>query len=344
MSEIKQPTSDNYQETLKAVKERILQAQYNALKAVNKELIALYWDLGKLIIENQELYGWGEGTVQQLAKDLQQDFPGVRGFSSRNLHYMRRFYLTYKDNSKLQPLVAEISWSHNTIILDKCSDDLQREFYIKMSIKFGWSKRTLSVELDSKAYERWLLNQTNFEMTISADRRAKATLSVKDDYNFDFLGIEGEPSERELEDALISNITKLLAEMGGYFTFAGRQVPIKVSENEYYIDLLFYHRQLKSLIAVDLKIGDFKPEYAGKMQFYLSALDEQFRVEGENPSIGIIICQGKDRTIVEYTLKSVTQPIGVATYRTYNIEQLPETISKYLPSQEEIEKRLVQLS
>jgi len=337
-----EPT-DSYQEVLKAIKERVRQAQYQALKAVNTELIAAYWDLGRLIVENQERYGWGEGIVDRLAKDLRLDFPGVRGFSNRSLRYMRSFYLTYLNKPKLQSLIAEISWTGNLAILDKCNTDQEREFYLKMAKNYGWSSRTLSNQLDTKAFERWLLNQTNFDLAISADRRAKATLAVKDDYNFDFLGIEGDTSEREIEDGLVANITKLLAEMGGYFTFAGRQVAIKVSENEYFIDLLFYHRQLKCLVAIDIKAGEFKPEYAGKMQFYLTALDEQARVEGENPSVGIVVCKDKDRTIVEYTLKSVTQPIGVSTYRTYNVAQLPQVIAKYLPSQEEIEKRLTQL-
>ena len=256
---------------------------------------------------------------------------------------MRKLYLTYKDNPKLQPLAGEISWSHNQLILDKCTTDQEREFYLKVSRNFGWSKRTLTNEINTQAYQRWILNQTNFEVALSAEQRAKAVLAVKDDYNFDFLAIEGTPSKRELEDALVSNITKLLAEMGGYFTFAGRQVPIKVADQEYLIDLLFFHRKLKCMVAVDLKTGEFKPEYAGKMQFYLTALDELARVEGENPSIGIIVCKDKNRTIVEYTLKSVTQPIGVATYHTYDIAQLPKTISKYMPSQEEIETRLTGL-
>jgi predicted nuclease of restriction endonuclease-like (RecB) superfamily len=299
--------------------------------------------LGKLIVDNQEKYGWGEEIVQQLAKDFKTEFEGERGFSAQNLWYMRNFYLTYKDKSKLHTLGGEISWSHNKVILDKCTTDQEREFYLKMAKNNVWSKRRLADELNNKTFERWLTNQTNFDLTISADRRAKATLAVKDDYNFEFLGMEGTPSEREIEDALIANITKLLAEMGGYFTFAGRLVAIKVSDDEYFIDLLFYHRQLKCLVAVDIKTGDFKPAYAGQMQFYLSALDEQARVEGENPSIGIIICQGKDRTVVEYTLKAVNQPIGVSTYHTYERNQLPEAIAKYLPTQDEIEQRLTKL-
>ncbi|NWJ96793.1 MAG: DUF1016 domain-containing protein [Chloroflexi bacterium] len=334
---------DSYVEFLKAVKERVRQGQYAALKAVNKELITLHWDLGRLIVETQQKYGWGESVIEHLAKDLKLEFEGERGFAVRNLRYIRSFYLTYCDDEKLQSLIAEIGWTHHLKILG-CKDSKEREFYLRMTKIYAWSVRALEQQIVNKAYERWLLNQTNFEGTLPEDKRARAVLAVKDDYNFDFLGIEGEPSERELEDGLVANITKLLAEMGGYFTFAGKQFRIEVDEKEYFVDLLFYHRQLKCLVAIDLKTGEFKPEYAGKMQFYLSALDDQSRVEGENPSIGLIVCRKKDRTTVEYTLRDVNRPMGVATYHNYaGIKELPDKIAKYLPSEEEIEKRLTQL-
>jgi predicted nuclease of restriction endonuclease-like (RecB) superfamily len=337
--------SDTYAEFLNLVKERVRQAQYTALKAVNKELLALYWDLGRMIVEKQERYGWGEQVVKRLSKDLKIELEGMSGLSPQNLWYMRKFYLTYKNQPKLQQLAGEIGWSHNQLILDKCKTAPEREFYLKMSRDLAWSRHTLLKQLNGNAYERWLLNQTNFESTVSEERQARAILAVKDDYNFDFLGIADDPSERELEDALVSNITKLLAEMGGYFTFVGRQFRLEVEGEEYFIDLVFYHRQLKSLVAVDLKKGEFKPEYAGKMQFYLSALDDQARVEGESPSIGIIVCRKKNRTTVEYTLRDVNRPIGVASYNHYSsIEQLPEIIAKYLPSEEVIEKRLNDLA
>jgi len=257
---------------------------------------------------------------------------------------MRKFYLTYKDNPKLQQVAGEIGWGHNLLILDKCKQPQEREFYIRMSRTFGWSRSTLEKQIADKSFERWLLNQTNFDETILEDRRARAVLAVKDDYNFDFLGLPPEASERELEDGLIANITKLLAEMGGHFTFAGRQFRLEVEGDEYFIDLLFYHRQLKSLVAVELKKGEFKPEDAGKMQFYLSALDDQVRIEGENPSIGLIICRSKNRTKVEYTLRDVNRPIGIASYNQYSsVDQLPQTIAKYLPSEEVLEKRLTDL-
>jgi len=335
MSEI---APDNYQFFLKDIKERILSAQYEALRAVNKELIALYWDIGKMIVERQEKEGWGKSVVERLAKDLQKEFPGIKGFSERNLWNMRNFYLTYKDSKKLQPLVAEISWTKNVLIMSKCKDDLEREFYIKMTTKFGWTKNVLIHQVESRAYERFLLNQTNFDRALPEKYRPQAKLAVKDEYTFDFLELREEHSERELELALINNIRRFLIEMGGYFTFIGNQYRLEVGGDEFFVDLLLYHRRLRCLVAIDLKVGEFKPEYAGKMQFYLSVLNDTVRLAEENPSIGIILCKEKNRIIVEYALKDTTQPIGVSTYKITTT--LPEELRKYLPSGEEIAKRL----
>ena len=335
MSEI---ASNNYQLFFKDIKERILSAQYEALKAVNKELIALYWDLGKMIVERQEEEGWGKSVVERLAKDLQKEFPGIKGFSERNLWNMRIFYITYKNSKKLQPLVAEISWTKNVVIMGKCKDDLEREFYIKMTKKFGWTKNVLIHQIESHAYERFLLNQTNFNQALPEKYSHQAKLAVKDEYTFDFLELGEEHSERELELALINNIRRFLIEMGGYFTFIGNQYRLEVGGDEFFVDLLLYHRKLRSLVAIELKIGEFKPEYAGKMQFYLSVLNDTIRLAEENPSIGIILCKEKNRIIVEYALKDITQPIGVSTYRITST--LPEDLREYLPSGEEIAKRL----
>jgi predicted nuclease of restriction endonuclease-like (RecB) superfamily len=335
MSEI---APNNYQLFFKEIKERILSAQYEALRAVNKELIVLYWDLGKMIVERQEEEGWGKSVVERLAKDLQKEFPGIKGFSERNLWNMRIFYLTYKDSKKLQPLVAEISWTKNIVIMEKCKDDLEREFYIKMTKKFGWTKNVLIHQIESRAYERFLLNQTNFDKTLPEKYRHQAKLAVKDEYTFDFLELGEEHSETELELALINNIRRFLIEMGGYFTFIGNQHRLEVGGDEFFVDLLLYHRKLRCLVAIELKVGEFKPEYAGKMQFYLSVLNDTIRLAEENPSIGIILCKEKNRIIVEYALKDTTQPIGVSTYRI--TPTLPEELQKYLPSGEEIAKRL----
>lgn len=333
--------SEDYKQFLQILKARVAQAQYQALKAVNKELISLYWDIGRTITEKQEQFGWGENIVVQIARDLQTEFPGVRGFSRSNVFNMRRFYLTYKDDEKIQTLSGQIPWSHNTLILDKCKSPEEREFYLDQAVRHHLSYRALERKVSSNEYARYLQNQTNFPETLPPVQADRALLAVKDDYNLDFLGLAEEHTERELEDALILNITKFLSEMGGYFAFVGRQFRVEVSDGEYFIDLLFYHRKLKSLVAVELKAGKFEPEYAGKMQFYLSALDDKVRLEDENPSIGIIVCRSKDRTVVEYTLRDVNRPIGVASYNQYErLEDIPERISKYLPSPDEIVDRL----
>ena len=289
----------DYQAFLKEIKGKILEAQYKALKAVNLELIKLNWDIGKSIVENQEELGWGKSVVENLSKDLQYEFPGMQGFSSRNLWLMRSFYLEYKDNKKLQPLVAEISWTHNLILMEKCKDLLEREFYLRVIKKYGWSKSILIHQIESQAYERYLLNQTNFDKALEEKYRHQANLAVKDSYNFDFLELGEEYDERKLELGLIKNVRSFLLEMGGDFSFIGNQYKLNVDGDEFFIDLLLYHRRLKSLVAIELKTTDFMPEYAGKMQFYLSVLDDKVKQEDENPSIGIIICKTKRRTGVQ---------------------------------------------
>ena len=225
---------DNYQSFLKDIKERILSAQYEALRAVNKELVAIYWDIGSMIVERQEKEGWGKSIVERLSEDMQKEFLGIAGFSVQNLWYMRQFYLTYRGNEKLQPLVGEISWSKHIIIMSKCKDDLEREFFIKMTKKFGWTKNVLVHQVESRAYERFLLNQANFDQTLPEKYRPQAKLAVKDEYTFDFLELGEEHSEREFELALINNIRRFLIEMGGYFTFIGNQYRLEVGGEEYF--------------------------------------------------------------------------------------------------------------
>jgi predicted nuclease of restriction endonuclease-like (RecB) superfamily len=337
----KEIKSNEYKLFIKSLKERIHSAQYEALKAVNKELINLYWDIGKMIVEQQEKHSWGKAIVDNIADDLQKDFPGMSGYSSRNLWYMRNFYLNYKDNEFLQPMVAEISWTKNIVIFEKCKDDLEREFYIKMTKKFGWSKNVLIHQIENQSYEKYLTNQTNFDKTLPEKYKNQAKLAVKDEYTFDFLELLEEHTEHELETALINNVRKFLIEMGGYFSFIGNQYRLEVDEEEYFIDLLLFHRKLKCLVAVELKIGKFIPEYAGKMQFYLSVLNDKVKLEDENPSIGIIICKEKNRLIVDYALKDTKQPIGIAEYKITN--RLPKDLKKYLPTASEIKDKIKQL-
>ncbi|MFN5853386.1 MAG: YhcG family protein [Pirellulaceae bacterium] len=328
------PLPSDYNQLLAEVKDRIRSAQYAALKAVNTELVGLYWDLGRLIVEKQEQSGWGKSVVERLSQDLRKEFPGVAGFSVQNLWYMRQFHLEYREHEKLQPLVGEIAWAHNLVIMSKCKDPLEREFYLRMTRKFGWSKNVLIHQIANQSYEKSLLGQTNFDQTLTPALRSQAKLAVKDEYTFDFLELAEEHSERELERALIARVEDFLRAMGGLFAFMGSQYRLEVDGREYFLDLLLFHRRLRSLVAIELKIGDFQPEFVGKMQFYLTALDRQVRQDDENPSIGIILCKEKNRTIVEYALHDANKPIGVATYEI--TRTLPKELKEQLPRPEQI--------
>ena len=331
----------SYAGLLTEIKQRVRSAQYAALKAVNRELIGLYWDIGRLIVERQTGRTWGKSVVEHLARDLQAEFPGIQGFSASNLWRMKLFYETYAASKKLAPLVREIGWSHNLIIMEQCGDVLEREFYLRMARKFGWSKNVLAMQIENQTYQKTLLGQTNFEKTVPARLRDQAKLAVKDEYTFDFLELGEEHSERELERALIGRIEKFLREMGGVFTFLGSQYRMEIGSDEYFIDLLLYHRGLRCLLAVDLKIGPFKPEHVGKMQFYLAALDDRVRRPDENPSIGMIICRTKERAVVEYALRESNKPIGVGTYQI--VKRLPPRLKGQLPDPAVIEKLLTKI-
>ncbi len=324
----------DYAPLLSALKERVRAAQYAALKAVNTELVGLYWDIGRVLVERQAGDTWGKGVVQQLATDLQLAFPGVSGFSASNLWRMRAFFEAYQGLEKLAPLVREVGWSHNLVILERCSDALQREFYLRMTRKLGWSKNVLIHQIDNQSYEKSLLGQTNFDQALTPELRAQAKLAVKDEYTFDFLELGEAHSERELERALIGRIEDFLRAMGSMFAFMGSQYRLEVDGREFFIDLLLFHRRLRCLVAIELKVGEFQPEFVGKMQFYLAALDRQVRQADENPSIGIILCKEKSRTIVEYALHDANKPIGVATYQITST--LPQNLAGQLPPPEAI--------
>ncbi len=327
-----------YSAFFEEIREAIRRSQYEALKKVNKELIGLYWQIGKAIVERQEQHGWGKSVVETLSEDLQAEYPGATGYSVQNLWYMRQFYREYKGSEKLQPLVGEISWSKHLVIMSKCKEDLEREFYIKMTRKFGWTKAVLLHQIETKAYESFLLNQTNFDQVLVEKYKDQAKLAVKDEYSFDFLEMSEDYSERELELSLVKDIRKFLIELGGDYAFIGNQHRIKVGTEEFYIDLLLYHRGLQCLVAIELKTGSFKPEYVGQLQFYLTTLNEQEKKEHEQPAIGILICRDKDRTVVEYALKMMHHPMGIASYRIE--KEVPEEMKSYLPSPEEITERI----
>ena len=317
---------------------RIRSAQYEALKAVNKEMIALYWEVGKRITEQQTALGWGKSVVENLSRDIQKEFPGIKGFGVSNMWDMARFYTEYQSNEILQPLVGEISWSKHIVILTKCKETQQRQFYILATKKYGWTKDVLINKIEAKTYENYLLGQSNFDNTLPDKIKNQAILALKDEYTFDLVGLAEEHSEYELEQAIIKNIRAFLMEFGTDFSFIGNQYRLEVDGKEYFIDLLLYNRRLQAMIAIELKIGEFQPEYKGKMEFYLNILNDTVKLPHENPAIGIIICKSKSRMIVEYALKSSNMPIGVATYSLSS--ELPEAYKKLLPTSEEIAKKI----
>ena len=324
----------DYQEWLGSIKQQVHSARLRAALAANSELIHFYWVLGAQIAQKQAQSQWGDKLISQLSADLQQAFPGVGGFSASNLWRMKAFFEAYRDQEKLAPLVREIGWSHNLVILERCNNALQREFYLRMTRKMGWSKNVLIHQINNQSYEKSLLGQTNFDQALTAELRAQAKLAVKDEYTFDFLELGAEHSERELERALIGRIEDFLRAMGSMFAFMGSQYRLEVDGREFFIDLLLFHRRLRCLVAIELKVGEFQPEFVGKMQFYLAALDRQLRQADENPSIGIILCKEKSRTIVEYALHDANKPIGVATYQITST--LPQDLAGQLPPPEAI--------
>lgn len=329
---------EGYKSVLESIVAKIKEAQTRAMVAVNHEIIAIYRDIGKTLHEKQQTSEWGDSVVEQLAKDLKNSFPGMKGFSPRNLWIMKDFYGSYLGNEKLQTLSAEISWSHNVAILSKCNDHLEREFYMRMSKRNSWTYRVLLNQIDNKNYEKTMVSQTNFDKNLPEKMRLEAKLSVKDEYVFDFLELGEEHSEHELERAIVQNIERFLREVGSVYSFMGSQYRLEVDGQEFIIDLLLFNRKLKALVAIELKIGPFIPEYIGKMQFYLSVLNDTVRLKDENPSIGIILCKEKSRTIVEYALKETNKPINVAAYKT--MHTLPKELKDELPSPDQIAKLL----
>jgi predicted nuclease of restriction endonuclease-like (RecB) superfamily len=329
--------TNNQRTFIASIKEKIRLAQYEALKEVNVQLIKLYWEIGKDIAEKQ-VESWGKSIVPVLSRELQKDFPGTSGFSERNLWLMAQFYNEYKNIEFLQPLVAEISWTKHIVIMNKIKDNQERRFYIMATKKYGWTKNVLVHQIENKTYEKYLLGQTNFDANLPASIKNQAILSVKDEYTFDFLDLSDEHSEKQLEMALVNNVRSFLLEMGNQFTFIGNQFKLQIEDKDYYIDLLLYHRELQCLVAIELKIGEFQPEYKGKMEFYLSLLNDIVKLPHENDSIGIIICKEKNRTIVEYSLKTSSMPIGVSTYTT--TAKLPKDYKNLLPDSKAISEKL----
>jgi predicted nuclease of restriction endonuclease-like (RecB) superfamily len=332
-------TSKDYLAFLKEIKVKIAKARIAAYKNLNKGLIELYRDIGKSIVEKQQKHGWGKRIVERLSDDLRKEFHDVKGYSAQNLWYMRQFYLAYKDFPNLQQAVGEIPWGQNLVILSRVKNIKDREFYVKATIQFGWSRDVLVHQIEAEAHKQAKVKKIhNFPKTLPAHLSEQANLAMKDTYTLDFLDVAEPLLERELERKLLENLKKFLIELGLGFCFIGNQYKIKLNEKEYYIDLLFYHRFLHCLVAIDLKMGEFKPEHAGKMNLYLNLLDEKIKLPEENPSIGIIICKDRDRLEVEYTLKGINKPIGVSKYKI--TRKLPAQLKNKLPTQKDIEKGL----
>jgi predicted nuclease of restriction endonuclease-like (RecB) superfamily len=308
------------------------------MTAVNRELVLLYWAIGRRILENQRLEGWGAKVIDRLSQDLRKTFPEMTGFSSRNLKYMRAFAEAWSDEGFVQAVLAQIPWYHNTTLLDKVKDSAVREFYVRQTIVHGWSRAVLVHQIESRLHRRQGKALNNFDRVLPAPQSDLARETLKDPYIFDFLTLGDEVQERELERGLIEQVRRFLLELGAGFALVGTQYLLTVDGQDFFLDLLFYHLRLRCYVVVDLKVGDFQPEHAGKMSFYLSAVDNLLRHADDQPTIGLILCKTKSRMVAEYTLQGQQKPIGVASYRT-----LPARLRNTLPSPKELEARFVGL-
>lgn len=327
-----------YADLLSNLKERIRLAQIRAGISVNRELVLLYWGIGKDILERQDRAGWGARIIDQLGQDLRQEFPEMKGLSPRNLKYMRAFAEAWPDEEIVQQLVAQIPWGHNIRLLDKLPNSETRTWYAQRTIQNGWSRNVLEIQIETKLHERQGAASTNFESTLPATQSDLAREIIKDPYKFDFLGIGQEAEERVIEDALVRHIQEFLMELGVGFAFVGRQHRLEVGGDEFFIDLLFYHLRLRCYIVIELKAGKFKPEYAGKLNFYLSAVDDLLRHPSDEKSIGILLCREKNAVVAEYSLRDLTKPMGVAQYEL--ARSLPSELEGALPSIEQLEHEL----
>jgi len=331
-----------YLSFLEDVRDRIQHTQIRVVKSANRELIELYWSLGQLIVEKQEAFGWGKSVVEQLATDLRSGDHGRRGFSAQNLWYMRQFYNAYRQDPILQQLVGEIPWGQNLIILSKVKSRDARHYYLKATQEMGWTRAVLIHNIQSKSYEQHgLVNkQHNFQQALPKHQAEQADQAIKDVYLLDMLGVEAPILEAELESRIVAKIRDVMLALGYGFAFIGNQYRIRANDTDYYIDLLFSNRRLNSLVAVELKVGRFKPEYAGKMNFYLNLLDDFVREPHENPSIGIILCTERNYFEVEYALRGLDKPVGVSEYVLTH--ELPSSLEDKLPDAEQLRKRIQQ--
>ncbi len=337
-----------YREFFNEIKEKIRSAQLKAAIAASRELTQLYWDLGKDIVEKQEKEGWGSKVLERVAKDLQNEFPGIEGFSRANIFRMRAFYLAYSNcltavrqlhNDPLVPFF-NIPWGHNFVLLDKLKSFEERLWYAKKIIEHGWSRSILTIWIENDLYRREGKAITNFKTTLPAPQSDLAQQTLKDPYVFDFLTLHKAHLEKDLEDGLVNHIQKFLIELGQGFAFMGRQYLLSVSGQPFYIDLLFYHVKLRSFVVVELKAKAFKPEDVGQLNFYLSAVDDMIKHPTDNPTIGILLCKDRDKVIAEYAFRGIDRPMGVVEYETMLTKAIPEDLKSSLPTVEEIEAEL----
>ncbi len=353
------PSPDGYEAWLTDLKHRIHRAQQTATLAVNRELIQLYWQIGNDILSRQAAQGWGAKVIERLAHDLRSAFPDMKGFSPRNLKYMRAFAAAWPDTGFYQGLLgqkegaavvpqavgqfvqaplAQIPWYHHIALLDKLNTSDERLWYAAKTIENGWSRNILVMQIESRLLERSGTAVTNFERTLPKAQSDLARESIKDPYRFDFLGLGEEAQEREIEGALVQHVTDFLLELGAGFAFVGRQVLLDVGGDEFFIDLLFYHLKLRCYVVIELKGGKFKPEHLGQLSFYLTAVDAQVKHPDDAPTIGLLLCKSKNKVVAEYALRGKEQPLGVAEYQL--VESLPPELQTSLPSIEQIEREL----
>lgn len=305
----------DYTEWLSALKQRIQQSQQRAMLSVNSELVLLYWQIGKDILARQNQAGWGAKIIDQLAKDLSVEFPLMKGFSPRNLKYMRKFATEWQDEQIVQQLVAQLPWGHNIVMLDRLNSQQERIWYAQKAIEHGWSRNVLVHHIESRLIERTGQAVNNFAQTLPSINSDLAVQTFKDPYLFDFLDLSVEHNERQLEQALTERITDFLLELGTGFAFVGKQVHLNVGGDDFYLDLLFYHLKLRCYVVIELKAGDFKPEHIGQLNFYLSAIDNQIKTEQDTATVGLLLCKNKNKVVVEYALQNNANPIGVAEYQ-----------------------------
>ncbi|MCU0328166.1 MAG: PDDEXK nuclease domain-containing protein [Chitinophagales bacterium] len=331
----------SYPPFLEEILSKIQLARYEMLKTVSKQTVTLYWEIGKAVSQKVQQVKWGKSIVEQLSKDLQTEFPGIRGFSARNIWNMKGFYEFYTENEKLQPLVAEIGWTQNCLILEKCKDKLKIEYYLRKTKEMGWSKADLIDKINTNHFENQALAQNNFALTVSPELKAKVAWEFVDDYQVELINPDLPISEKELENAIVTNVVKFLSEMGGSFAFVGRQFKIDFHDKEYFIDLLFFNLKLNCYVVFELKAREFDPKDVGQIKWYMELINKEVKEPAHQPTIGIILCKNKDHLMVEYMLSNIQDPLGVATFNRY--EELPEKYAKYLPSEQEIIKRLANL-